>query len=106
MAGRSHRDLSDEDIAKIAGTYQNGRGEGVGIYEDVQGFCKSAKLEELRTNGHVLTPGRYVGAEDVEDDKEPFEEKMKRLAAKLNEQFAESERLENEIKINLQRLGF
>ena len=105
MADRTHRDLSDEDIAKIAGTYHNWRGDGNGTYEDVAGFCKSAKLEEVRAHGHVLTPGRYVGAEEAEDDGEPFEEKMKRLTAKLKEQFAESSRLEAEIRKNLQWLG-
>ena len=106
MADRTHRDLSDEDIAKIAGTYHNWRGDGIGRYEDVQGFCKSAKVEEVRTHGHVLTPGRYVGAEEVEDDGEPFEEKVKRLTTQLKEQFAESARLEAEIRNNLSKLGY
>ena len=106
MADRTHRDLSDEDIAKIAGSYHNWRGDGLGTYKDVQGFCKSARLEEVRSHGHVLTPGRYVGAEEVEEDGEPFEEKMKRLTVQLNEQFAESARLESEIRKNLQWLGF
>lgn len=106
MSDRTHRDLSDEDIAKIADTYHNWRGDGPGTYEDVRGFCKSAKLEEVRSHGHVLTPGRYVGAEEVEDDGEPFEEKMKRLTAQLNEQFAESARLEQEIRSNLSKLGY
>ena len=106
MSDRTHRDLSAEDIAKIADTYHNWRGDGAGIYEDVPGFCKSAKLEEVRSHGHVLTPGRYVGAEEVEDDGEPFDEKMKRLTAQLTEQFSESERLEKEIRKNLQLLGF
>ncbi len=106
MADRTHRDLSDEDIAKIAGTYHNWRGDGSSTYEDVAGFCKSAKLEEVRTHGHVLTPGRYVGAEEVEDDGEPFEEKMKRLTTQLKEQFTESARLEAEIRNNLSKLGY
>ena len=107
MADRTHRDLSDEDIARITDTYHNWRGDGTGTYEeDIQGFCKSAKLEEVRSHGHVLTPGRYVGAEEVEDDGEPFEEKMKRLTAQLNEQFAESARLENAIRENLKKLGY
>ena len=106
MADRTHRDLSDEDIARIAGTYHNWRGDGSSTYEDVQGFCKSAKLEEVRTHGHVLTPGRYVGAEEVEDDGEPFEEKMKRLSSQLKEQFAESASLESEIRNNLSKLGY
>ena len=106
MADRTHRDLSDEDIARIAGTYHTWRGDGEGSYEDIPGFCKSGKLEEVRTHGHVLTPGRYVGAEEVEDDGEPFEEKMKRLATQLDEQFQESARLESEIRKNLHLLGF
>jgi len=106
MSDRTHRDLSDEDIAKIADAYHNWRGDGPGTYEDVQGFCKSANLEEVRTHEHVLTPGRYVGAEEVEDDGEPFDEKMKRLTAQLNEQFAESARLEQEIRSNLSKLGY
>ena len=82
LVDRVHRELSDEDIAKIAGTYHAWRGDkGAGKYEDVAGFCKAAKLDEIRKHGHVLTPGRYVGAEEVEDDGEPFEEKMKRLTA-------------------------
>ena len=105
MADRTHRDFSDEDIAKIAGTYHNWRGDGDGTYEDVAGFCKSAKLEEVRTHGHVLTPGRYVGAEELEEDGEPFEEKMKRLTTQLKEQFKESGRLEKEILTNLSQIG-
>ena len=80
MVDRTHRELTDEDIARIARTYHAWRGEKeAGEYADVPGFCKSAPLEEVRKHGHVLTPGRYVGAEAVEDDGEPFEEKMKRL---------------------------
>jgi type I restriction enzyme M protein len=79
-------------------------GEGVAVYRDIPGFCKSASLEEVRKHGHVLTPGRYVGAEAQEDDGEPFEEKMKRLVAKLEEQFAESEKLEKAIRKNLKGL--
>ena len=90
LVDRIHRELTDEDIAKIAGTYHAWRGDkGAGEYEDVAGFCKAAKLEDIRKHGHVLTPGRYVGAADVEDDGEPFDEKMKRLAATLREQQAE-----------------
>ena len=82
MVDRTHRELTDEDIARIAGTYHAWRGEKeAGKYEDVAGFCKSATLDEIRKHGHVLTPGRYVGAEAQEDDGEPFEEKMKRLTA-------------------------
>ncbi len=106
LIDRVHRDLLDEDVVKISSTYHAWRGqEGAGTYEDVPGFCKSASLEEIQKNGYVLTPGRYVGAEDVEDDGEPFEEKMERLTAKLGEQFSESERLEEEIRKNFTTLG-
>jgi type I restriction enzyme M protein len=104
---RVHRELTAEDIAKIAGTYHAWRGDKeIGIYEDVAGFCKSASIEDVRKNGFVLTPGRYVGAEDVVDDGEPFEEKMGRLTAKLGDQFRESERLEGAIAGNLKGLGY
>lgn len=105
LIDRVHRELTDEDITQIAGTYHAWRGDkGAGKYEDVPGFCKSATTDEITGHGFVLTPGRYVGAEEVEDDDEPFEEKMKRLKAKLEEQFAESARLESEIRRNLERL--
>ncbi len=82
MVDRTHRELTDEDIARIAGTYHAWRGDkDAGEYADVPGFCKAATLDDIRKHGHVLTPGRYVGAEAAEDDGEPFEEKMKRLAA-------------------------
>ncbi|MCW5829982.1 MAG: SAM-dependent DNA methyltransferase [Deltaproteobacteria bacterium] len=99
MVDRTHRELTDDDVARIATTYHAWRGEkDAGKYEDIPGFCKSAKLGEIKSHGHVLTPGRYVGAEDIEDDGEPFEEKIKRLSAKLEEQFAESARLERQIR--------
>jgi len=107
LIDRVHRDLTDADIAQIAATYHAWRGEkDAGSYSDVPGFCKSASLEEIRKNGFVLTPGRYVGAEDVVDDGEMFEEKMGRLAVKLGEQFRESERLEREISVNLKKIGY
>ena len=70
------------------------------------GFCKSATTAEIAAHGHVLTPGRYVGAEEVEDDGEPFEEKMPGLVAELHAQFAESAKLEQAIKANLRGLGY
>ena len=70
------------------------------------GFCKTAKTEEIASHGYVLTPGRYVGAEEIEDDGEPFDEKMKRLTAKLEEQFTESAKLEAQIRKNLRELNF
>ena len=107
MTDRTHRELTADDIAHIADTYHAWRGEeGAGEYADVPGFCKSADIEEVRRHGHVLTPGRYVGAAPREDDGEPFEEKMTRLAAQWREQRAESERLDAEIEANLQALGF
>ncbi len=107
LVDRTHRELSDEEIARIAGTYHAWRGEAVlGEYADVLGFCKSATREEIAGHGYVLTPGRYVGAEEAEDDGEPFIEKMARLTATLEAQFAESARLEGEIVSNLRRLGY
>lgn len=107
MADRVHRELLDTDIAKIAGTYHAWRGDkGAGEYADVPGFCKRATMEEIRKHGHVLTPGRYVGAEAQEDDGEPFEEKMKRLTATLREQQAEAAKLDAAIAANLKELGY
>jgi type I restriction enzyme M protein len=106
MVDRVHRELTDDDLAKIAGTYHQWRGDGSGKYEDVPGFCKSATTEEIRSHQHVLTPGRYVGAEEVEDDGEPFDEKMGRLVATLEEQFKEGARLEKEIRKSLRGLGY
>ena len=105
MTDRTHRDLSAEDIARIADTYHAWRG-GAGDYADVPGFCKSASWEEIRKHGHVLTPGRYVGAEPQPDDGEPFQDKMTRLAAQWREQQAEARRLDGAIAENLERLGF
>ncbi len=107
MVDRTHRELTDEDIQTIARTYHAWRGEEqAGQYADVPGFCKSATLEEIRKHGHVLTPGRYVGAEVQEDDDEPFEEKMRRLVAQLREQQAEAARLDAETEANLRELGY
>jgi type I restriction enzyme M protein len=144
MADRTHKELTDEDIARIAGTYHawrchapspgpsgyplpagegsdraipghpspTGRGDGgegnpgMAAYADVPGFCKSAPLEEVRKHGHVLTPGRYVGAEAVQDDGEPFEEKMQRLTATLREQQADAAKLDAAIAANLEELGY
>jgi type I restriction enzyme M protein len=107
MVDRTHRELTDEDIARIANTYHAWRGEKeAGEYADIRGFCKSATLEEIRKHGHVLTPGRYVGAEAQEDDGEPFEEKMQRLTATLREQQAEAAKLDAAIAANLKELGY
>ena len=107
MVDRTHRELTDEDVARIAGTYHAWRGgDGANDYADVPGFCKSASLEEVRGHGHVLTPGRYVGAEPQPDDGEPFEVKMKRLVAELRAQQDEGARLDAAIRANLATLGF
>jgi len=107
MADRTHRELTDEDIARIAKTYHAWRGEkDAGEYADVPGFCKSATLDDIRKHGHVLTPGRYVGAEAAEKDDESFEEKMQRLTATLGEQRDEAAKLDAAIAANLTELGY
>ena len=107
MVDRTHRELTDEDITRIADTYHAWRGEEAsGVYADIPGFCKSTALEELRKHGHVLTPGRYVGVEVPEDDGEPFEQKMRKLVAELEIQRAEGTRLDAAIAENLKTLGF
>jgi type I restriction enzyme M protein len=107
LIDRVHRELTETDIAKVVNTYQAWRGDkGVDKYEDVAGFSKSATTAEIAAHGYVLTPGRYVGAEEVEKDSEPFEQKMARLVAELNEEFAESAQLEKAIKANMESLGY
>lgn len=107
LVDRTHRELPDAEIERIAKTYHAWRGEtDAGEYADIPGFCSSATLEEIREHNFILTPGRYVGAEDLEDDNEPFAEKMKRLNAQLKGQFAESAKLEVEITKNLKKLGY
>ena len=107
MVDRTHRELTDEDIQKIASTYHAWRGEkGSGEYRDVPGFCKSATLEEIRKHDYILTPGRYVGAEIKDDDDEPFEEKMKWLVVQLRRQQAEAAKLDAVIAKNLEELGY
>lgn len=114
MIDRTHRELTDEEIAYIVDTYHAWRStdrhsresRNPGEYEDIPGLCKSASLEEIRKHGHVLTPGRYVGAEAPKDDGEPFDEKMKRLAATLHEQQDEAAKLDAAIAANLKELGY
>lgn len=105
MVDRRHRELSQEDVKKISDTYHNWRNIE-GQYEDVLGFCKAAKMEEVREHEYVLTPGRYVGIEEQEDDGVPFEEKMGNLTSELGELFAKSRRLEDEIRKNLGGIGY
>jgi len=108
MIDRVHRELTEEDIRKLADTYHAWRGDKdcKVRYADVPGFCKSATLDDIRAHGYVLTPGRYVGVAKKEDDGEPFEEKMKRLVAQLREQQAEAQKLDAAIQENLKALGF
>jgi type I restriction enzyme M protein len=104
LTDRTHREFADEEIQRVARTYHAWRGEqDAGTYEDIPGFCKSATLDEIRTHDFVLTPGRYVGAEDVEEDGEVFEEKMEKLTLKLLQQFEDSKRLEKDIINNLRK---
>jgi type I restriction enzyme M protein len=103
LVDRTRKEFSDGDIAKIAATYHAWR-EGKG-YEDMPGFSKLAKLEQIRSHNHVLTPGRYVGAADVEDDDVPFPERFRALRAKLEEQFAEADLLTATIRNRLLGIG-
>jgi len=105
MVSRRNRELTDTDIRRISNTYHQWRNPD-GSYEDVPGFCRSAPLEEVRANGYVLMPGRYVGTEAEEGDGIPFEEKMGGLARQLAEQFKRGAELEQEIRRNLKELGF
>lgn len=105
LVDRTHRELSDKEINRIVQTYHAWRGEKeAGEYQDVAGFCKSASLEEIALQGYVLTPGRYIGAEEIEDDDEPFEEKIRYLWAKLDEQFAATASLEISIRENFRHM--
>lgn len=107
MIDRRQRDLTEEDIASIADAYHNWRNsDPKDTYEDVAGFCMSASLKDIQKHGYVLTPGRYVGAEDDEDDGIPFEEKMAELSAQLFQQMREAEALDETIRRNLETLGF
>ena len=107
LQDRTWRKLQDGEIQKISGTCRAWRGEtDAGEYADVPGFCKSVTLEEIRKHGHVLTPGRYVGAAAQEEDGEPFAEKMQRLSAQWREQCAAAARLDAAIEANLKGLGF
>ena len=108
MIDRVHRELTEEDIRKIAETYHAWRGDKdcKKKYKDVPGFCKAATIEEIRKHNHILTPGRYVGAAAEEDDGQPFEEKMAQLAAELREQTKKSTKLDKLIWANLEDIGY
>ncbi len=104
MINRKNKVLTDEDIARITDAYHCWRNKD-GRYEDIAGFCKSATLAEVEANGYVLTPGRYVGTEDVEDDGITFEEKIATITASLGEQFEQSVQLQQRIRENLSKIG-
>lgn len=105
MLDRRHRVLTDLEIEKIALTYLAYRGE-IGQYKDIPGFCKEATIEDIKRTDYILTPGRYVGFEEAEEDEGVFEERMKTLTQELIKSFAESRNLEEEIKKNLKSIGF
>tara|TARA_Y100000310_G_scaffold87312_1_gene84125 strand:+ start:223 stop:1815 length:1593 start_codon:yes stop_codon:yes gene_type:complete len=107
MVSRVHKELTTDDIGEIARTYHAWRGEKKdGKYQDIAGFCKSATLEEIKANDFVLTPGRYVGAAELEDDGIPFEVKMKELSQTLCNQMEQAEELDKAIRQNLEVLGY
>ena len=103
MVDRKHRDFTDEDIQKIADTFEAFQ---QGTLEDVKGFCSVATLQDIAKQDYILTPGRYVGIEEQEDDGEPFEEKMARLTSELSEMFEKSHELEDEIRKKLGAIGY
>ena len=107
LVDRTRRELTDEEVQKIADTYHAWRGEqDAGEYADVAGFCKSASMEDIRKHDHVLTPGRYVGTGDLVKDDESFEERMTRLTMELGEQLVESAGLQATMREQLKLIGF
>ena len=105
MVTRKHRELSDDEIKSIYDTYHAWKKQD-SEYQDMNGFCKSATLDEVRGHGYILTPGRYVGLEDLEDDGEPFDDKMTKLTGELAELFMRSLDLEEEIRKQLGSIGY
>lgn len=105
MITRRNRELTDEDIARVASTYHNFKTQN-GEYADVAGFCKAATVDEVKVHNYVLTPGRYVGSEEIEEDDEAFAEKMQRLTAELNAHFTKSHELEEKIRKNLGEINY
>ena len=103
MVDRKHRDFTDEDIAKLADAFSAFQD---GNLEEVKGFCAVADLATIAKQDYILTPGRYVGIEEQEDDGEPFDEKMKRLTGELSGLFAKSHELEDKIRKNLGAIGY
>ena len=107
MVDRVHRELTDEDVRKIASTYHAWRGDkGAGEFVDIPGFCRATNVDDIRKHGHVLTPGRYIGAKSQADDGELFQEKMKQLTAILGQQQADAAKLDTAIATTLKELGY
>jgi type I restriction enzyme M protein len=107
LVDRTRRELTDEEVQKIADTYHAWRGEdGAGEYADVAGFCKSASMDDIRKHGHVLTPGRHVGTGDIVKDDESFEERMTRLTTELGEELSESANHQATMREQLKLIGF
>jgi type I restriction enzyme M protein len=107
MVDRTRQEFSDDDVARIVGTYHAWRGEtDAGAYADITGFCKTAMLDEIRSRGHVLTPGLYVGAADMEEDDIPFEERFAALQGKLAQQFQETATLTEQIRAGLGMISY
>jgi type I restriction enzyme M protein len=104
LVTRKNRAFNDEDISKIADVYHQWRSKD-GAYEDIQGFCKSATFKEVEDNNFVLTPGRYVGTEDIEDDGISFEDKIAVISENLKSHFEQSILLQERIKENLKKVG-
>lgn len=103
MVDRKHRDFTDEDIQKLADTFEAFQN---GTLEDAKGFCAVADLQTIEKQDYILTPGRYVGIEEQEEDSEPFDEKMARLTSELSDMFAKSHELEAEIRKKLGAIGY
>jgi len=107
MISRKQKELTDKDIAKIAGTYHNWRGkEWQEKYKDIPGFCQAANIQEIRKNNYILTPGRYINFKEAEEDGVAFEEKMQQLTATLKQQMQNATSLDETIKINLSKIGY
>lgn len=106
MVSRTLKEFSQEDIQKIAGIYHAWRGTSEEEYKNEAGLNQVATLEEVRKNEYILTPGRYIGLAEIEEDSEPFEQKMDCITSELSEQFAKSKELEEQIRKSLEGIGY
>ena len=103
MVTRKLREFTEDDIAKVTKAFDDFR---AGVLEDEKGFCAAVTTDDIAKQDYILTPGRYVGIADVEEDDEPFDEKMARLTGELGKMFEESNRLQEQIKKNLGAIGY